>query len=321
MAISGVISWLPTIDEFIDHWCLVDDIRVPNRFVLSGNYSADDLTKDRKAIADLIEAVDACNKEVREAAAARDEIRAKLRPRMLQFGPTVRGLLPDSLYLKSIPATPRFSDSVKTWKTAAHQIANLWATINYNSPPIAGFKPPLLLSGDFTQECFAAKVAILFDAYGKLEEAEHKAGQARDARDERFAPVYQRLKQYRLAVASALQPNSPLLKSLPSLTPPPEMLPEPVHLIGTWRPEFGRVAFEWTASPAEDLQNYSVRAHPGPRYAAGSEQTVADLPADMRRFETDALLAEEGSVAWYKVYVVTKSGAEKGSNAVKIVRP
>ncbi|HWA82873.1 MAG TPA: hypothetical protein VG820_05550, partial [Fimbriimonadaceae bacterium] len=192
MAISGVVSWLPTLDDFIAHWRFVDDIRRPHCFTLSGAYAIGDLEADRAAVAAAIALVEECNEHVRTAAVERDRIRAKLRPRMLQFGPTVRGLLPDSLYLKSIPITPRLSDSVGTWKTATHQIAHLWATINQNVPPIDGFTPPLLLSGAFTQECFAAKVAALVEAYRKLEEAERRADQARDARDKRFAPVYQR---------------------------------------------------------------------------------------------------------------------------------
>ncbi|HWA82174.1 MAG TPA: hypothetical protein VG820_01980, partial [Fimbriimonadaceae bacterium] len=64
-----------------------------------------------------------------------------------------------------------------------------------------------------------------------------------------------------------------------------------------------------------------VRMHPGPRYAARGEVAVADLPPASLRFETDSLLTAESSVGWFKVYVVTESGAEKGSNAVKIVRP
>lgn len=47
---------------------------------------------------------------------------------------------------------------------------------------------------------------------------------------------------------------------------------------------------------------------------------VSALPGTLE-FLTDFGLPAQGSVAWFKVYVVTTTSNEKGSNAVKVVRP
>ena len=77
----------------------------------------------------------------------------------------------------------------------------------------------------------------------------------------------------------------------------------------------------WSVSADPDLDYYSIRYHPGPRYKASEEQTIAAVPAGTEEYLTIEGLAAEGSVAWFKVYVVLTTGNEKGSLAVKIIRP
>ena len=56
------------------------------------------------------------------------------------------------------------------------------------------------------------------------------------------------------------------------------------------------------------------------KYRAAEELAVAALPKTATTFETATGLAAPGSAATFKVYVLTTTGNEKGSNAVKVTR-
>lgn len=77
----------------------------------------------------------------------------------------------------------------------------------------------------------------------------------------------------------------------------------------------------WNASANPNLAHQGIRYHPGPRYKAAEEQSVALIPAGTTTTFSDYELPASGSVPSFKVYVVTSTGNEKGSNAVKVVRP
>ena len=319
MPITGVGSWLPTIDEFIAHWTAVD-AALGSNFALIGNYKLTGLTADRATLATAI--TDTTNKENtrQDAMGDRDVKRAAIKPRIVQFGPTVRGQLPGSLYIRSIPKTPGFDRSPGVWREAMDDMANLWATINTNTPPVTGFTPPLKLSGGYAQATFVTDAAALSAAFTALTNADQNLRNSRSARDAVFAPIYQRLKQYRLAVAAALPVGSPLIASIPALTPPPGDTPAPVQLSGEWNAGTDMADLVWSASAETDLDHYALRYHPGPKYKAAEEQPVATIPAGTTTFSTDFGLPAPGSIAWFKIYVVTSDGREKGSNAIKIVR-
>ena len=103
-------------------------------------------------------------------------------------------------------------------------------------------------------------------------------------------PLRERMNQYRALVRALLPPDNPLLQSLPALTPPSGSTPGAVDLSGAWDAAQGRAAFAWTPSASPDLDHYSLRAVPG---------------------------ADAGC----KLYVVTRTGNEKGSNAVRVAHP
>jgi len=321
MPITGVGSWLPTIDEFIAHWTAVNVVIGGTGFQLSGGYKVTDLTADRATVAAAITDVQTKENTRQNAAGDRDVKRAAIRPRILQFGPTVRGQLPGSLYVHSIPRTPLFQASPGVWRDAMDDMANLWATINTNIPAVPGFTPPLKLSGAYLQATFATEATALSTAFTAVSNADIGLRNSREARNIAFAPVYQRMKQYRLAVAAALPPGHPLASSIPALTPPPGATPAPVQLSASWNSGTDMADLVWSTSLDPSLAEYSIRYHPGPRYKAAEEQTVDSVPAGTTAFSTDFGLPAPGSVAWFKVYVVLTTGNEKGSNAVKVVRP
>lgn len=322
MPITGIGSWLPTFDEFIAHWTAVNTALGPGGpFLLSGGYAVGTLTSDRGTLAGQITDVVAKENTRQNAAGDRDVKRAAIRPRMLQFGPTVRGQLPNSQYVQHIRRTPPFGASPGVWRDGMDDVRDLWATINTNVPPVTGFTPPLKLSGNYVQATFVTDAGAMSTAFSALSTADVALDTARSLRGITFRALFQRMKQYRLAVAAALPPGSPLVGSIPALTPPPGNTPAAVQASASWNTGTDMADLVWSTSTEPDLDHYSVRYHPGPHYKASEEQTVASVAAGTTTFSTDFGLPATGSVAWFKVYVRTHDGREKGSNAVKVIRP
>ncbi|MBC8142449.1 MAG: hypothetical protein H7Y38_13525, partial [Armatimonadetes bacterium] len=129
-----------------------------------------------------------------------------------------------------------------------------------------------------------------------------------------------RMKQYRAVVRARLPLTSPLLLTIPAYSPPPGATPAPSVLSGTWDVPTVRAKLSWTPGTTAKISGYVVRYCPPPSYKAGEEQSITSLPATATTFETTAGLSASGSIAYYKVYVLTTQGGERGSNAVKIVR-
>lgn len=321
MAISGIGSWIPTGDEFAAHWTAVNAVVGPGGFKLTGAYTLAMFQADQAALAAQLADVEAKSNLRQVAAGDRDVKRAGIRPRMLQFGPTVRGVLPGSRHLEGLPRTPRFGDAPGKWRAGMNDVANLWLTINTNAPPVSGFTPPLVLSGGYTQANFVTEQAAMDAAFTAVATTDQNAQNSRSQRDIIFKAFYERMRQYRLAVSAALPPGHALASTIPSLTPPPGSTPDPVSASVSWDGGLGQAKIVWSASSDPDLDHYSIRYHPGPRYKAAEEVVVDSvLPGTLEFFTTFGLPAE-GSVAWFKVYVVLGGGNEKGSNAVKIIRP
>ena len=320
MAITGVGSWLPTVDEFLAHWAEVDTFVGGTGFGL-GMYKRASLVTDRANLAAAFTDVQAKDNLRQTAAGDRDVKRAGVRPRILQFGPAVRGLLPGSRYIPSLPRTPNFQDSPGKWRNAMDDVTNLWTTINANTPAVTGFVPPLTLSGAYLVAAFTTDAAALSTAFTTVTTTDQDAQLSRNQRDAIFVPIYERMRQYRLAVVAALPPGNPLIASLPRLTPAAGSTPDPVQLSASWDAAESKARLVWSASLDAALDFYSIRYHPGPKYKAAEEQVVGSAPVGTLEFLTDFGLPAQGSVAWFKVYVVTTTGNEKGSNAVKVVRP
>lgn len=321
MAVAGVGSWIPTIDEFTAHWAAVDAVVGPGGFKLFGAYTLAMFTTERTGLVAQLADVEGKTNLRQIAAGDRDVKRAAIRPRILQFGPTVRGLLPGTRYLQGLPKTPGFTQAPGVWRSAMNDMANLWATINTNVPPIVGFTPPLLLSGAYAQAGFVTEQTAMDLAFTAVENTDQNAQNSRSQRNILFKSMYERMKQYRLGVAAALPAGHALSGTIPALTPPPGSTPDPVNLSGNWNAGTTLADLLWSASLDPDLDHYALRYHPGPRYKAADEQPVALIPAGTEAISTLFGLFAPGSVAWYKIYVVLTTGNEKGSNAVKVTRP
>ena len=89
-----------------------------------------------------------------------------------------------------------------------------------------------------------------------------------------------------------------------------------------WDADLQQARITWTASTDPNLDHYEVRFCPGPNYSTEDESIVASIdPSAPRQLLTDAGLTTPGATATFKVYVITNTGNESGSNAVTVTRP
>jgi len=244
--------------------------------------------------------------------------RAALVNRLKQFRGACKAYVVGSAYSKEPPTVPAPSSIAGKFITAFDDMANLWGQIN-TTPP-TGFTGPLTLAGGYLLATFNSDLAAFRTASITYANSVQNASIAREKRNLLMAQMVAKLTQYRGAAVAKLTSGSALLATIPAVNPPAGSTPQPVTLSGAWAPASSSAVLTWTASNNPDLDHYVVRYHPGPKYKAAEEQIVDTVPAGTKTLTTILGLAAEGSVAWYKVYVVTKTGNERGSNAVKVIR-
>ncbi|MBS1715877.1 MAG: hypothetical protein JST30_16235 [Armatimonadetes bacterium] len=321
MPITSIGSWLPTIDEFLQHWTDVNAALSPGELTLLGTYNRASLVADRALVESAVTDVQQKDNTTQIARGDRDVKRAGVRPRFLQFRAAVNGQLPGTKYIPALPRTPQYGDAPGKWRDAMDDMSNLWTTINTNNPPVIGFTPPLKLAGGYVVLVFIQDVTAMKAAFTTLANAEQVAQLSREARDQVFAPVFQRLKQYRQAVAGAFPASHQLVQSLPRLTPAKGHTPAAVNVSAIWDEVVDKARINYNASSDPDLQEYELRACFGAKYKTDEEQVIGSNPPGVLEFVTNDGLVAPGSKVFYKVYVIVNTGNEKGSKTVNVTRP
>lgn len=322
MPITNLDSWIPTTQEFINHWTQVNTELGPGGpLLLLGAYAVATLTTDRTTLDGQMTAVVAADNVQTNARGDFDIKNAALVERLRQFRGACTAYLAGSSYAKSPPKVPPATSIGGKFISAYDDMANIWGQVNASPPP--GFTPPLTLATGYTAATFNTDLAALRAAYIAYTNAVENASIAREARNLTMERIFARLKQYRGAAIAKLPPTSPLLATIPQLTAASGSTPDPVNLSGQWiaSPAPGTGRLTWTASTHPDLLHYAIRYHPGPKYKAAEEQAVTTVAPGILTLDTLFGLAASGSVSWFKVYVVLTTGNERGSNAVKITRP
>ncbi|MFN8219496.1 MAG: hypothetical protein U0S12_05115 [Fimbriimonadales bacterium] len=315
-------DYLPKTDQFLAHWPLVNT-SLGSALVLSGNYSVANLTTDRAALATQITAVEALLNAVEGAIADRDIKRAAIKERIRQFNQAVRGFFPGSIYQNMLPALPNFGAAPGLWLKAMADMNNIWTQINAITPVPVGAPIPLILVGGYTLANFTTDQAALAAAFTAIENTGELFTNGLEVRDGLWNPIYQRLRQYRLAVQGRFVTGAPLLLSLPSLTPPPGHTPDAVNVSALWDPTLLKAVVSYTASADPQLQEYELRASfGGTKYNPDTASRIDNhLAGNLTPFQTDDGLVASGSKVFYKVFVILTTGNEKGSRTVSVTRP
>ncbi len=319
MAISTIASYLPTMQSFIDHWTAVNAAVGPSVLTLKGGYTLATFTTDRTAIQTAITAVETADNARQIASGDRDVKKASSRARIAQYRASVLGVLAGTPYANTLPKMPKFGVNAGTFMKALDDMANGWSRIN--TDVITGFTPPLLLAGGYTLATFNTDVTAMRTAFTTMTNAEDNSRQARSNRDVLLPLAKARMVQYRQAVKGILPPGSPLLATIPAVSPPPGSTPAAVNASGVWNGTTLEADLTWTPSTNPNLDHYSVRTAPGPTYRAADESVVADVAKTLTAFSTNEGLVAPGATALYRVYVVLTTANEKGSNTVSVTRP
>ncbi len=319
MPLSSIGSYLPTTQEFINHWDQVNTALGDSPLLLHGGYTRANLITDRTALQTAVTLTEASDNVRQTAATDRDNKKAGVYPRIGQFRAGVQFKLNGTGYVGALPRVPKIDRNQALFLKPFDDMANLWLTINGDAT-VPGFTPPLLLVGGYTQANLATELTALRNAYIAVDNANETARLNRKKRDVLLPPLKKRLLQYRVGVLGTFGPGDPLTLSLPSVTPPPGSTPQAVNLSAVWDPVLGKAVLTWTASDNVNLDHYSPRTAPVP-YHASEETVLGEVAPGTLTFVTDAGLLAPGSTAQFKLYVVLGTGNEKGSATVSVTHP
>jgi len=318
MPISGPTSYVPTVEEFLGHWLSVDTaLGAGNELVLPG-------AVNRAALQTRLDALVAKQADVQakinaeEIARGDIEIRrSDLLTRANQFNDKVRALLPGSKWVRALPNVPTINESQGKFVQPLDDIGNLWGLINAD-PAI----PDIVLLGGYVVATYLTDVTGLKSASTALNLAGSNSKVAREERNDIQDDIHAVLVSYRQLMPTHFAKTHALVESLPKLTPDPGSTPDAVTANGVWDVASGMARITWTASTNTNLAQYEVRFCAGPNYSTENESVAASIaPGGTLEVLIDHGLPTPGSVATYRVYVITSTGNEKGSNTVEISRP
>jgi len=319
MPISGPTSYVSTTESFLAHWLASDtSLGAGNEIVVSGGVVRGGLqtllntlgTKRTEVQSDLID------EEVARETVELQKVALHLR--INQFNERIRGAFAGSKWVRSLPLVPTITESQSKFTDPLEQMAALWLKINADPATPAA----VVLQGGFTQAMFVAAIAALKTVYTSLTVAGINAKISLEERNDIQDAIYAVLKDYRSAMPTHFVKGHALIESLPDLTPAPGSTPDAVTLNGSWIVVSLMAKLLWTLSTHANLLRYEIRFCAGPNYSTDNESVIGSvLPGALLEFLTDAGLTAPGNVASFKVYVITTTGNEKGSNTVVISRP
>lgn len=327
----GHFSYPETMDEFLAHWALADAALLatgaPPLTILTGTPPA---ALDRAGFQLMagthnakLDALAFAELEGRIASGETALRREALLAALATFNDTVRAWWasqPEAALVPALPGKGVAHDTVL--KTARHAL-RLWDRLNAGPAP-AGITLPLTIGPAPGMD--RAAFATLRDAFAAArdaqETAEFTASALRAERDNQERHIRAALNAYTRTLPVRLGPAHPILQSLPRLTPLPGHTPQPVTLRGSWDPSAAAALLDWDASDDPALESYQIRWCPGDDYNKKEERVALTLTAasGIRTAHLRQGLEPPGTTATYKVYVILKSGNERGSRAVPVAR-
>jgi hypothetical protein len=166
---------------------------------------------------------------------------------------------------------------------------------------------------DFVTDISAHRLVI-----SALRGAEKSLTAARGARDGAQDQLRALLVRYRDWVAGEFPSGHEHRESLPCLDLPDGPFPAAVVAAGRWQDDAAIIT--WEVSAESELNYYDVRSMAGETYESEDEVSLAVIfPGEILRVSTVFALDEVGAAASFCVYVVLRSGHERGSLPVTVV--
>jgi hypothetical protein len=322
MPINGPSSYVPTTNEFLAHWDAANlALGGGGPLLLPGGVTRANLLTQRDGLQTKQAEVEGQINGREIARADLDTKKEDLHLRGGQFNDKVRALLGTTAYARALPVLPQAQEGQGNFIPPLDDISTLWGKLN-TAVGIPGFTPPMLLLGGYALADFNTALAGLKAQFSLASTEDVLVTLKLAERNAIQDVIYPLLKSYRQVLPTYFAANSPLVASLPRLTPEPGSTPDPVLANGVWNAPTTQGKLTWDASTDANLAEYEVRWSPGSTYDSGIEIVLGAIaPAAPREFFTAQGLGSAGAVSVFKVYVKTTTGNERGSNTVKITRP
>jgi hypothetical protein len=319
MPISGPTSYVPVTEEFLGHWAAVDGaLGAATPLVLPGAVNRAGLQTKLNALVAKQADVQA---KINAEEVARGDVELKRQGLLLranQFNDKIRALFANSKWVRALPNVPTITEAQSKFVQPLDDIGNLWASINADPATPS----PVSLLGGYLVAAFLADVTALKAGSTALNIARSNTKIAIEERNDLQDAIYDILKNYRQVMPTFFASNHALVESLPRLTPEPGSTPTAVTMTAVWDAATQQAKITWSASTAADLFQYEIRFCAGPIYDTDVENVIGNVsPSAPREFFTAAGLAAVGNTASFKVYVITTTGNEKGSNDQAVARP
>lgn len=317
MPITGPSSYVPTAEEFEQHWLSANTtLGVGNEVVLPDGTNQAGLTAQKNALITKQADVQA---RLNDKEVARGNLEVKktaLLERLVQFNDKIRAYFPDTKWIGALPIAPGLREGQSHITDPLDDVSHLWQQINADPATAA----PVTLLGGYAQATLGTDLVALKVAYTTLNAAETTLKVTREERNNRQDEIYASMRSYRAVLPTLFDKDHALVVSLPKLSPAPGSTPDPVTLNGNWTDPPGYAALSWSASDDPNLDQYQLRMCIGPVYNTDTESVVANIPLEQTSTTTVAGLANPGDTASYKIYVLLVTGNQSGSNAVAITR-
>ena len=321
MPISSIGSYVPTINSFVTHWSAANvALGAGGPLVLNGPVAIADLSDLGDVLQAFALSIAGKLNDVEISRQNMELSKLAVLNRLGEFNRKVRGFLGHTAFVTALPLVPGSTAGSGTILAGLDDMTTLWAKIN--AATIPGFTGPLLLLNSYALAPFSTDLTALKTAYATLQAADQEVTLERERRNVAQVKAYNVLLDYRKAVLGTFDPLDALVASLPKLSPEPGSTPDAVTATAVWDVATQQAKITYTASTESNLDHYELRMAPGPTYSTETETVVASLsPSDPREFFSDAGLTSPDDIASFKVYVITTTGNEAGSNAVTVTRP
>ena len=323
MPLIGPTSYASTLQVFLLHWAQVDarlgvgsELVLPDGLTLAGAQMLHgtlltQMTATRAAAVDL--------------AVARGEGalgRAGLRGRLEQLTKLVRAYWAGEPWATLVPNLPYAAAAADKFLKPCREARRLWALLEAEPAP-PGAPRPIFLDpgGAYGLADYEAEMAALAGRFEDIESALWTRAVAVARRDALLARIRAALMAYTRAVAGRLRAGDMLIEAMPPLWSPPGHTPEPVALQGAWDAAAGAARLTWEASADAMLSHYALYGCAGPEFDDEAAELVARVEKDApREVHHAALLPTPGAQAAFRLWVVLKTGNERGSEAVMVER-
>ena len=333
------------LDEFLQHWATVNTSLGATPLAITVDKalvprSRADLLTLKTAFEALVVQVQSEKNDLELFTRDAERAREALCPAIAAFNRKVRGMLGHTSHPSALPDAPSTTMGNVIILKAGDDMTNLWTKINALSTT-QQFTPPLVASleqpGSATPVALTlviaqSRVTALRTAVqgaggtGGVVNAEQNGMLRRADRDRLWSlEIRVLLEAYRRRILGDYTPESSFVQSLPRLYPEATgTTPDAVTAAAEWVDVPGEAVISHSAAMDADVIRYELRAVPGLAWDGNAASVIASrlvtAPGPLA-FHTLWNLNASGQTVALKVYVVTGSGHERGSETLNVTRP